>query len=181
MVRFLELFKIRLVIGWFRLTRKLKLKNELLSIRQDGSGVDNVLIILPEGRENSRIARHFLKSVTPNGKVDIHVLMDKTVYHSLNEPFPVNVHVYDGNDVSWFQLPRKELVQRVFVGKFHAVVDMHPSFNLSTAYLTYLSGAPLRLGFSSLFSGYFFNIEIERKSVDFIELSYLSIQKLLNL
>jgi len=181
MDQFLDQLKIRLVIGWFRLTRRLKLGNELFSIRQNGSGVKNALIILPEGRKNSRIARHFLKSVTPNGNVDIHILMDKTVYHSLNEPLPVNVHVYSMDDVGWFLIPKKELVHRIFSQKYHAVVDMHPFFNLSTAYLTYISDAPVKLGFSSRFSRYFFNVEIERKSVDFIEQSYRSIQQLLNL
>lgn len=181
MDQFLELLKIKLVIGWFRVTRKLRSKDQLLAIRQNGSGVKNALIILPEGRENSRIARHFLKSLNSNGNVDLHILMDRTVYHSLSQPLPVTVQIYGVDDVSWFLLPKKELVNRILSRKYHAVVDMHPFFNLSTAYLTYLSKAPLRIGFSSKYSNNFFNIEIERKSVDFIEQSYLSIQKLLNL
>ncbi len=181
MNQFLDRFKIRLVLGWFRLTGKLKPVGNLLAIRREGSGVGSALIILPKGRDDSRIARYFLKSLKPDGNVDLRILMDNSLYHSMTETPPATVETYTADDVSWFSLPKRDLVRRVLANKYHAVVDMHPSFNLSTAYLTYLSGAPLRVGFSSRFSGKFFNIEIERKSNHFIEQSYLSIQKLLNL
>lgn len=176
-----ESLKIRLVIGWFRLTKKLKPTGELLALRRDGSGVRSALIIVPRGRQNSRIARYFLKSLKPDGEVDLYVLMDNSVYHSMRERLPARVETYSAHDVGWFLLPKKDLIHRIVSKKYHAVVDMHPFFNLPTAYLTYLSGAPLRVGFSSKFSENFFNIEMERKDNHFIEESYLSIQRLLDL
>ncbi|MFQ6673600.1 MAG: hypothetical protein ACE5GH_02300 [Fidelibacterota bacterium] len=173
--------KIRVVIRAFRLARKLRSYGGLLSIRRNGSGVKNALIILPEGRDNSRIARYFLKSLYQNGKVDLHFLMDRTLYHSFTGTLPSSVETYSIEDVGWFQLPKKEFVNRILNEDYHAVIDMHPSFNLPTAYLAYLSRAPVRVGFSSLFSHYFFNVEINRKSNDFIERGYLAIQKLLDL
>ena len=58
---------------------------------------------------------------------------------------------------------------------------MHPFFNLASAYLTFLSGAPLRVGFASKFSEPFFNVEIDSSKSEFLERSYLAVQKLLNL
>lgn len=181
MGRFTKRLKIRSVIWAFRLARKLTWRGELVAIRKDGSGVKNALIILPQGRDKSRIARYFLKSLYKNGKVDLHFLMDRGLYHSFTGPLPPHVQIYSVDDVGWFQLPRSAFVNRVLIHNYHAVVDMHPSFNLATAYLTYLSRAPLRVGFSSKFSHYFFNVEIDTKSSHFIERGYLSIQKLLDL
>lgn len=177
----LEKIKVRLVIWWFRLTRKLRIHEELAAIRKEGSGVSSVLIILPEGRENSRVARYFLKSVYHNGKAELSFLMDKALYHSFADGLPDRVQIYTDEDIDWFQLPRKSLIERALAESYHAVVDMHSSFNLSTAYLTYLSRAPLRVGFSSRFAEHFFNIQIDRKDSQFVERGYLAIQKVLDL
>ena len=174
-------FKLRCVILWLRLIRKLRPTKELMAFRKNGSGIKTALIIFPEGQENSRIARYFLKSVYANKEVDLHFLMDIHLYHSFMGTLPTSVHIYTDEDISWFGLPQPEFVNRVCSGKYHAVVDMHPSFNLVTAYLTYLSKAPIRVGFFGEFSQHFFNVEIDKKGSQFIEKSYLSIQKLLNL
>lgn len=177
----MERFKTRLVIGWFRLSGKVKSTWELSRVGKRGTGVERALIILPNGQEDSRIATYFLKSLDPNSKTDVRILMEKSVYHSLTEPLPVTVEVYVNDDFSWLKLPKKEFVDRILSRRYHAVVDMHPFFYLPTAYLTYLSGAPLRVGFSSKYSDSFFNVQIARRSSDFLERSYLSIKRLLDL
>ena len=58
---------------------------------------------------------------------------------------------------------------------------MHTSFNLPTAYLTYLSKAPVRIGFCSSIAEHFFNVQIDRKDSQFVERGYLAIQKFLDL
>ena len=179
--RLLDKTRVQLIIWWFRLTRKLCVAEELAAIRKGGSGVSSVLIILPEGRENSRVARYFLKSVYHNGGVDLDFLMDKSLYHSFSNALPERVHIYTDEDIDWFHLPKKSFVERVLSQPYHAVVDMHTSFNLSTAYLTYLSKAPVRIGFCSSFAEHFFNVQIDRKDSQFVERGYLAIQKFLDL
>ena len=173
--------KMRVIIWWLRVTRKLRSRGHLLAFKKSGSGVRSALIILPKGRENARIAMYFLKSLPENNGVKLNFLMDSTLYHFFNGALPQNVFIYSVDDINWFQLPKKELVERVFAQSYDAVVDMHPSFNLATAYLTYMSNAPFRIGFSGEFSELFFNIEIDRKSSEFVEKGYQWIQKLLNL
>lgn len=152
-----------------------------MTVRRGGTGVNNALIILPDGQGNSRIARYFLKSVYNKKEPQLSFLMNTQLYHSFTRPFPADVLTYSAEDIGYYQLPKRELVDRVLAQKYHAVVDMHPTFNLATAYLTYLSNAPIRVGFRSKFSEHFFNVLIDRKSSDFLEKGYLSIQKLLNL
>lgn len=175
-------YKLLLTIWWLKITRRLKTSGHLLTIKKGGSGVKNALIIIPEGHENSRTARYFLKSLYKNDKADLHFLMENRLYHTYNNIFKDNVKTYSvHSEINWFQLPRKELLKRALSKRFDAVVDMHPEFKLPTAYLTYFSNAPLRVGFSSEFSEYFFNIIIDKKQSDFIEKGYQKIQKLLGI
>ncbi|MFQ6675396.1 MAG: hypothetical protein ACE5LH_03515 [Fidelibacterota bacterium] len=173
--------KIRLVIWVFRLTRKIHTYGHLLALRKGGRGIRKALIILPGGAQSSRIARYVLKSLRPGEEVRLDYLIDRRLYHSFSNALPPGAQMYSSDDVGWFQLPKKGFIRRVLSQSYDAVVDLHPSFNLVTAYLAYLSRAPLRVGFSSPFSRHFFNVEIDRKSSDFLERGYLSIQKLLAL
>jgi ADP-heptose:LPS heptosyltransferase len=91
------------------------------------------------------------------------------------------VKVYEDEDLNWLRLPRQTMVDRIFDRQYEAVVDMHPAFNLPSAYLTHISGAPLRIGFASKYSEHFFNVEIDSSKSEFLERSYLAVQKLLNL
>ena len=90
----LEQWKTRGTIAWFRLTRKLEKPDFTGAIRKGGSGVRSALIILPEGRENSRIARYFLKSIYQNGHTKIDFLMNKSLYHTFQDSLPESVKVY---------------------------------------------------------------------------------------
>jgi len=176
-----KILKTHLIITCLRIFRKLHHKDNLMKVRRGGTGVKNALIILPDGQGNSRIARYFLKSVYEKKESKLSFLMNTQLYHSFTGSFPADVKTYSNEDIGRHQLPKKDLIDKVTSRKYHAVVDMHPSFNLATAYLTYLSRAPIRVGFRSRFSEHFFNIQIDRKSSDFLEKGYLSIQKLLNL
>ena len=151
------------------------------AIRKGGEGIKTALIILPEGRNNSRIARYFLKSIYQTAEKEIDFLMDRSLYRTFQDSLPERVKVYENEDFNWFKVPRPEAVARIFDREYEAVVDMHPDFNLPSAYLTHLSGAPLRVGFASKFSEHFFNVEIDSSKSEFLERSYLAVQKLLNL
>ena len=177
----LEKMKTRGTVAWFRLGRKLVKPEITGAIRKEGRGIRTALIILPEGRNNSRIARYFLKSIYQNGEKEVDFLMDRSLYRAFQDSLPKRVKVYQDEDFNWFRVPRPETVERIFDRQYEAVVDMHPAFNLSSAYLTHLSGAPLRVGFASKFSEHFFNVEIDSSKSEFLERSYLAVQKLLNL
>ena len=60
-----------------------------------------------------------------------------------------------------------------------SAADLNTEFNLATAYLTYMTRAKQRIGFSSKLSKYFFNTEINKKNSDFIETGYLYIKQLI--
>lgn len=173
--------KVHVVVQVFRLTRKIRSYGELLALKREGRGIKNALIILPGGDQSSRVARYVLKSLRPSDKVQLDYLMSRQLYHSMPEALPPETRFYGSDDVGWFQLPKKGFITRALSKTYDAVVDLHPSFNLVTAYLVYLSRAPVRVGFSSKFSHHFFNVEIDRGSGDFLERGYLSIQKLLAL
>ena len=177
----LKELKTAAIIKWFQLGRKLVKPDFTGFISKNGSGIQSALIIFPEGRDNSRIARYFLKSIYDKGETEIDFLMTKSLYHTFQGSLPKGVKIYDKRDFNWFNLPRSDFVERIFDRKYDAVVDMHPFFNLASAYLTFLSGAPLRVGFASKFSGPFFNVEIDSSNSEFLERSYLAVQKLLNL
>lgn len=181
MSRWVNRLKVRTVIEVFRLTRRIRAYGELLALKRGGRGIRNALIILPGGAQSSRIARYVLKSLRPRDEVHLDYLMDRQLYHSFSDSLPPGTQFFTADDVGWFQLPKKGFIQRVLSKTYDAVVDLHPSFNLVTAYLVYLSRAPVRVGFSSPFSEHFFNVEIDRGSNDFLERGYLSIQKLLAL
>ncbi|MFQ6616846.1 MAG: hypothetical protein ACE5HZ_08820 [Fidelibacterota bacterium] len=169
------------MIWVFRITHRIRSYGELLVLKKGGRGIRNALIILPGGAQSSRIAQYVLKSIRPNDEVQIDYLMNRQLYRGFSHTLPPGARFYTSDDVGWLQLPKKRFIKRALSRTYDAVVDLHPSFNLVTAYLVYLSRAPLRVGFSSRFSRYFFNVEIDRGSSDFLERGYLSIQKLLSL
>lgn len=177
----LEQWKTSATITWFRLSRKLVKPDFTGAIRKNGTGIRTVLIILPEGRDNSRIARYFLKSIHHEGDTEVDFLVNKSLYHAFQYSLPKHVKLYEDEDFNWFSVPKPVVVKRIFDRKYEAVVDMHPVFNLASAYLTYLSRAPLRVGFANKYSELFFNVEIDSSKSEFLERSYLAVQKLLNL
>ena len=65
--------------------------------------------------------------------------MTKSLYHTFQGSLPKRVKIYDKRDFNWFNVPRSDFVERIFDRKYDAVVDMHPFFNLASAYLTFLS------------------------------------------
>ncbi|MBF88716.1 MAG: hypothetical protein CMG75_03470 [Candidatus Marinimicrobia bacterium] len=177
----LKELKTGIIVKWFKLGHKLSNPNFTGSISKNGSGIRSALIIFPEGRDNSRIARYFLKSIYANGQAEIDFLMKKSLYHTFQGSLPERVKIYDEQDFNWFNLPKLGFAERIFDREYDAVVDMHPFFNLASAYLTSLSGAPIRVGFASRFSENFFNVQIDSSKSEFLERSYLAVQKLLNI
>ncbi len=57
--------------------------------------------------------------------------------------------------INHFGLPYRQVRQRVMEIEPDVAFDLHPSFNLASAYLCVVSGAPLRAGFHAPEKGFF--------------------------
>ena len=182
MDKFINRIKIKGLIFWFKFTQQLNQPNVIGKISQTGIKTKKILMIFPEEKNNSRIAGYFLKSLDKNeNNKNIDFLINKSTYHSFQFNLPINVKTYNAHQINWFNIPKKTFVDNIRHEKYDTVVDMHPKFNFFSAYLTLKSKANIRIGFLSKYSYLFYNIEIDRKNTEFIEQSYLSLKKLLNI
>tara|TARA_X000001036_G_scaffold413846_1_gene428514 strand:- start:1628 stop:2176 length:549 start_codon:yes stop_codon:yes gene_type:complete len=182
MKNYINPLRTSILITWFKFTQQLNQPNSIGKISINIKNTKKILMIFPDGKSNSRIAGHFLKSFDKNiNETKIDFLINKSIYHSYQFNLPNHIKTYSDNQINWFRVPKKTFINSIIHEKYDAVVDLQPKFNFFSAYLTLKSRANTRIGFLSKYSYLFYNLEIDRKNTEFLEQSYLYLKKLLNL
>jgi hypothetical protein len=140
------------------------------------------LLVLPEAAEARRVARHFLKgfpNLQPDG-TKLRLLCHQQqleFYQGVNAA----IETYSDRDLTWWHLPHREFIRRLFTEPVEAAVDLNPTFHPVAASLVQASGAPLRIGFQSEFAERFFNVVLVHRGSDLLEKAYLNVRQLLGI
>ena len=172
---------IKLTIWWLSLIKKIGYHQSTLTICKSGTGVKNILFILPEFNNNNRLIDFLQRSILNHKDISVHLLINKLRTLEFVEHFTEKLLVYDEDEFTNFNLPDEKLINQIQSGSFQAVVDLNTKFYLPAAYLVYKSNAPYRIGFQSQYAEHFYNVVLDNKIETDIEYSIMKIKEILNI
>jgi hypothetical protein len=121
----------------------------------------SVLIILPVGYDEAVIAGDKL-----NAGCNFLSHMQLTVVHTSTRATSLTVFPrcevvrLDPQDINRFSLPRRSLLQRIFVHSFDVAIDLNLDFVLHAAYICKASHAKVRVGCRHSMSDLFYNVQV---------------------
>lgn len=153
-----------------------------LSIKANGSGIQSLLVILPDQLDEFRVARHYFKSIKethPGIRFGFIVLSEILSDH--HQPDPDRIITITRNDLDAWLLPRDALLMKIFTTPFDAVINLNFSGNLIAEYIVARSSCAIRAGYSQSGDSRVYNLLIERKGRVALEKTYIQIQRILGL
>lgn len=137
-----------------------KEKDTQQSISDFLSNAQNILIFLPVDYEDSQAAcNSFLQLKDKIRNAELTILTEGIRAVALSELPRTKIIRISQAHINKFFLPRKNLLERILKTKYDVAIDLNFDFYLYTAYICKKTGARYRIGFSSKFSDYFFNIQ----------------------
>lgn len=134
------------LVGWK--TRKMRRrKMDGLRLPVSPRQVSRVLVILPHRADLLDAASEFVREL-------------RAAYSAWQ------VEVFDadklsGSEKNKLNLPQESVVKRIAGGNFNLVIDLHTQFDLSSAYLSLMTGAAYRIHCQEE-DNYFYNIRLSR-------------------
>ena len=88
---------------------------------------------------------------------------------------------YSKEHVNRWGLLHKSFLEIIFTSQPEAVIDLNFDFDPISATIVQKSNAPMRIGFYTEESEKYYNILIERKGNEYLEIGFRNIQQLLGL
>ena len=139
----------------------------------------NVLLCFPFDTVSFKIARNIFFPFIMENQERAKAVIYQAFIPIIKDLDTACFYPLKNSDIDKTSLPTEKFMKRVFRGTYIFAADLNIKFNLTTAYLTYNTGAKQRVGFSSEVSREFFNTEIRKKTEDLIESGYLYTRQLL--
>ena len=176
----LKLQILKAKIHLFYKTGKIGKLNSSFKISSNGIYVKNILICFPTDEASFRVAAYSFRKIRETLIKDTNlVLLIPNTYKQL-------LHFNYGNIVTYKIKTDKEIifsmdeVDEILDGmSFDMVVDLNSEFNLSISQLISLLPSKYKVGFSSEFSDWFYNIQFNLSKNSFLEKGYSQIKSLL--
>ena len=177
--------KTRAALFWRSLFFGAKNTDAPLALDKNIPELGSVLFLLPEAEHYTRVVRIFLQSIQnalgpfPAMKLEYALSKIRRIsYGSLiKEPFIV----YSSNDLNYWGLPKKKLLNKCSGLNINAAIDLNPDFNPIAITLMQAARAEVKIGYYSRKRERYYNILIDRKNTDFLERGYRYIIQLLGL
>ena len=161
------------------------IKDSTLGINDNNTSISQVLFILPEEVNYSRVVRIFLQSIYnamgPNPTMNIDYALSKQSIISYEGLINNPLILFSSDDQNFWELPNNQLINVCKGLEFHAVIDLNPEFNPFATSLTKYIKANIKIGYYSKYAEKYYNILIERKDTDFLERGNSYIIQLLGL
>ena len=153
-----------------------------IKISKEGGGVKSILYLLPEKKEDAKIAHYLIKA-------DDH-LPGYTIGYVCNEKskhyYPENINVkfiyYKDDELNFFgTIKSVVLLDQIKSIKYDALVDLNTNFCAPTSMLAYELNIPLKIGFNSLIADKLYTITLEHRDGTFLENRFQLIERLLGI
>ena len=176
----LKLQILKAKIHLFYKTGKIGKLNSSFKISSNGIFLKNILICFPIDEASFRVAAYSFRKIRENLIKDINlVLLIPDSYKQL-------LHFNYGNVITYRMKDEKEMIftsdeiDNILDGmSFDMVIDLNSEFNLSISQLISLLPSQYKVGFSSEFSDWFYNIQFHLSKDSFLEKGYSQIKSLL--
>ena len=176
--------KTRLALFFDNIIHK-PIKDSVLGVNDNKTSISQVLFILPEEINYSRVARIFIQSIQnalgPDPEMNISYALSKSSLISYEGLIQNPLILFSTENLNYWELPNNELINECKKLDFHAVIDLNPDFNPFASTLIKYIKANVKIGYYSKYAEKYYNIIIERKETDFLEKGNSYILQLLGL
>ena len=162
-----------------------KLGFNSLAIKKRGKIPISYLIILPEHATESDLAKRFIESMRnalgPRKKRNMR-LLGPEIIGNLIDIHEFNDYIfYTDEDLNRWGKPGKELIGACEKIKVDTILDLNQEFAPSSAALSKIISAPMKIGFYSEEGEKIYNIMIRRKGEDLAESGFKEIFQILGI
>ncbi len=173
-----------MALRW-NLSREKSNSNVGLALRKERYPFSNLLVLLPKKPEHSRMARIFIQSlqnaIGPEGRIQVRYIAMRRNLEFIDSSINDRLITYSNEHLNRWGLPYKSFLEIVFSSQPDAVIDLNLDFDPVSATIVQQSNAPMRIGFYTEESEKYYNILIERKGSEYLEIGFRNIQQLLGL
>lgn len=171
----------KLVTYYYKLKSKFNQQEKVINIFDAFNSARSLLIVMPIKAEEFVIAHRYvdllLQSFTNSTFTFIIPSINKNL---LTMDGKYGTIFVDLSDVSWFGLPKKELVSKMNASSYDIAIDLNYSFNLLSTLLCHKSDALLRICMKHEHRESFFNINISLPIYKSLDDKYQSYVKYIN-
>ena len=176
----LKLQILKAKIHLFYKTGKIGKLNSSFEISSNGFYVKNILICFPIDEAAFRVAAYSFRKIKETLIKDTNlVLLIPNNYKQLlhfNYGNIVTYPIKDDKEIIYSIEDIEEILDEI---NFDMVIDLNSEFNLSISQLISLLPSKYKVGFSSEFSDWFYNIQFNLSKNSFLEKGYSQIKSLL--
>ena len=162
-----------------------KLGFNSLAIKKRGKIPISYLIILPEHATESDLAKRFLESMRnalgPRKKRNMKLLGPEIIGNLIDIREFNDYIFYTDEDLNRWGKPGKELITACEKIKVDTILDLNQEFAPSSAALSKIIRAPMKIGFYSEEGEKIYNIMIRRKGEDLAESGFKEIFQILGI
>ena len=177
--------KTRIGLFWKGLFFGIKNTDAPLALDKNIPELGGVLFLLPEAENHIRVVRIFLQSIHnalgPYPAMKIEYALAKKSRISYGTLVKEPLIVYSSNDLNYWGLPKRALLNKCSGLDINAAIDLNPDFNPIAVTLMQVARAEVKIGYYSIKKERYYNILIDRKKTDFLERGNRYIIQLLGL
>ncbi len=168
----LKLLKIKLLILFYSLTGKMGRLANQLHLPISVSSIRSILIFFPVSESSFQVAlysfRHLINHQSKDVKFSFMIL--DTFSELVND-------TYDG--LIFYKMDELKITPTDI--KFDLVIDLNPEFHLELSKFISRINSEYKMGFKSIFSDYFYNIQLNIPPSGFLERGYKQVNKIIQL
>ena len=171
----------RALLYWKNIFQKYK-KYPQVKISQNGSGVKSILFLLPEKKEDAKIAHYLIKTDNPMPDHKIGFVCNENSISFYPNSINAKFFSYNNNDLNYFRIIEREtLLDQIKSMSYDALVDLNTSFCAPTSMLAFELEIPLKIGFDSIIANKLYTVTLERNENKFLENNFELIERLLGI
>jgi len=148
------------------INKELKKKdNELKSFGGSFKKSFSVFVIMPLNETDFHHSFEVLRFLEQNKKHLVIFLNDYRV-SLLPQSLKSKAFPFNANDINKVNLPSKVLMQKIQENNYNAVVDLNREENVLFEYISFITKAPLKIGFKKNNSDKYYNFQMINSSED---------------
>ena len=173
--------RFKCLLFWNKLTKKI-IRTPLIKISEQGSGVKNILFVLPSDNVNAQITSYFVNQDLVNKGVTVCYFVHEKGLKYYPEKLRPSFVTYNENDLNWWGVIINQFIlDRIKSISYDALVDLNQKPKPAEKFLIMEMQTKLKVGFHSITFEDLYNITIKKNPSSFLEKQYSIIEKILGL
>ena len=175
-----KLLKLHWRIFYWTYTGRINKLGPRLNLTLTKGRANNLLIVFPMDEPSFRVALYAFRGL---GKKDTY---QRNYKYIIKEQFKDLFHLQSGTPVlvrdsknENILSDEKEILEQIQNIQYDIIIDLNSNFHLGIAHLISLLKADIKVGFSTPFSDYFYNIQLDIRKSGIMEKGYKQINIML--